>query len=670
VNKVVKTLEVENLVFNVKRTGDVAARGVDRLSNSLKKLKRSSESSNKGLGKVLHSFGRMTKIMLLRQAIRALIKAMEEGLKSAYAFNSMAGGEMSAALDSLKSAAVQTTGALGSAFGEMIATVAPILISLLNLITKVANGFAQLMAVLSGRGTYTNAIASSEKWAKATESGSKAAEEWKNQLMGFDEINRLEEPTDSSGGSGGSAPYEGAFELAKAENEWAKQLRELTLDWWESLDLEPLTKAWERLKTAVMDFVSIVDDALYWAYTEVLLPLAGWVIEDAAPAGLNLLASQFEFLNRVLRWLQPYAKWFWDNWLQPIAKWTGDKIVTHLNKLTKVFEDLTAYIDTLEGLSFAEALQKIFDDAIKWIQDYDWAGLGGQIYEYAKTAITTIGDKIKEFFDSGGATQLMENIGNAIGAAIEGITELIFGFIFNLIQDLGQKAQEPAEDIGKSIIEGLKAGVEFVFVTIPTWIYDHIVAPFIKGFKDGFGIHSSSTVMEEMGGYLMEGLGNGLNNNFKPINDAVASIKSIFNSIGSVLDTIWTKCQSVFNKAGDATWQINQMNAAAAMTPSPHSTTSYADIHGRATGGFPDEGELFMARENGIPELVGQWGNKGAVANNEQIIEGIKQGVFEAVMQANSASESHGEQVWKVDGEVMARIVSKYQRFNAISANL
>lgn len=77
-----------------------------------------------------------------------------------------------------------------------------------------------------------------------------------------------------------------------------------------------------------------------------------------------------------------------------------------------------------------------------------------------------------------------------------------------------------------------------------------------------------------------------------------------------------------------------------------------------------------MARENGIPELVGQWGNKGAVANNEQIIEGIKQGVFEAVMQANSASESHGDQVWKVDGEVMARIVSKYQRFNAISANL
>ena len=660
-------MEVENLVFNVKRTGDVAARGVDRLSNSLKKLKRSSESSNKGLGKVLHSFGRMTKIMILRQAIRALIKAMEEGLKSAYAFNSMAGGEMSAALDSLKSAAVQTTGALGSAFGEMIATVAPILISLLNLITKVANGFAQLMAVLSGRSTYTKAIASSEKWAKATESGSKAAEEWKNQLMGFDEINRLEEPTDSSGGSGCSAPYEGAFELAKAENEWAKQLRELTLDWWESLDLEPLTKAWERLKTAVMDFVSIVDDALYWAYTEVLLPLAGWVIEDAAPVGLNLLASQFEFLNRVLRWLQPYAKWFWDNWLQPIAKWTGDKIVAHLNKLTKVFEDLTAYIDTLEGLSFAEALQKIFDDAMKWIREYDWVNLGTTIYEGVKTALTWVRDKVVEFFTGGGFTAFMQNIGNLIGTGIESLSTLLFTALFNLIKDLGMKAQEPAKNIGKNIIDGLFKGIK-AFGDIITWLWEHVCEPIINGFKRAFGIHSPSTVMAEIGKQLMNGLGQGMTNNFRPINDAVESIKSVIASISGTVSSVWSKVVGLFNDARATTLQLNEMNKAASV--SRHSTSSHSSVPQYATGGFPDEGELFMARENGLPELVGQWGSKTAVANNDQIIDGIKQGVYEAVLQANSMNESRGEQVWKVDGEVMARMVSKYQRYSAISANL
>lgn len=53
-----------------------------------------------------------------------------------------------------------------------------------------------------------------------------------------------------------------------------------------------------------------------------------------------------------------------------------------------------------------------------------------------------------------------------------------------------------------------------------------------------------------------------------------------------------------------------------------------------ATGGFPEHGEMFIAREQG-PELVGQIGNRTAVANNDQIISGIaaaNQGVINAVM--------------------------------------
>ena len=49
-----------------------------------------------------------------------------------------------------------------------------------------------------------------------------------------------------------------------------------------------------------------------------------------------------------------------------------------------------------------------------------------------------------------------------------------------------------------------------------------------------------------------------------------------------------------------------------------------------AGGGFPTEGEFFVAREAG-PELVGSIGGRTAVANNDQIIQGIKQGVSEAI---------------------------------------
>ena len=59
-----------------------------------------------------------------------------------------------------------------------------------------------------------------------------------------------------------------------------------------------------------------------------------------------------------------------------------------------------------------------------------------------------------------------------------------------------------------------------------------------------------------------------------------------------------------------------------------------------ATGGFPEEGQLFFANEGTAPEMVGQMGGHAAVANNDQIVEGIRQGVYDAVMAANSNGNS------------------------------
>ena len=53
-----------------------------------------------------------------------------------------------------------------------------------------------------------------------------------------------------------------------------------------------------------------------------------------------------------------------------------------------------------------------------------------------------------------------------------------------------------------------------------------------------------------------------------------------------------------------------------------------------AEGGFPEIGQLFIAREAG-PELVGQMGHRTAVANNAQIVEGISAGVYQANTEGN-----------------------------------
>ena len=53
--------------------------------------------------------------------------------------------------------------------------------------------------------------------------------------------------------------------------------------------------------------------------------------------------------------------------------------------------------------------------------------------------------------------------------------------------------------------------------------------------------------------------------------------------------------------------------------------------YGYASGGFPENGSVFMARENGMTEMVGRFGNQAAVANNDQIVQGIAAGVAAAI---------------------------------------
>lgn len=58
------------------------------------------------------------------------------------------------------------------------------------------------------------------------------------------------------------------------------------------------------------------------------------------------------------------------------------------------------------------------------------------------------------------------------------------------------------------------------------------------------------------------------------------------------------------------------------------------DIGFFARGGFPDTGQMFIAREAG-PELVGRIGRRTAVANNDQIVQGIASAVRSAMSGVN-----------------------------------
>lgn len=72
-----------------------------------------------------------------------------------------------------------------------------------------------------------------------------------------------------------------------------------------------------------------------------------------------------------------------------------------------------------------------------------------------------------------------------------------------------------------------------------------------------------------------------------------------------------------------------------------------------AQGGFPDMGQLFVAREAGA-ELVGNIGGRTAVMNNDQIVESVSTGVYQAVIAALGGNNDDGEEtniVINLDGE-------------------
>lgn len=92
----------------------------------------------------------------------------------------------------------------------------------------------------------------------------------------------------------------------------------------------------------------------------------------------------------------------------------------------------------------------------------------------------------------------------------------------------------------------------------------------------------------------------------------------------------------------------------------------FGGIFGFASGGFPDAGQLFIAREAGA-EMVGSLGGHTAVANNDQIVEGIREGVEAAMERQNQLLRRQNELLQALlekEGSAEINVSSFYQAVN------
>lgn len=142
-----------------------------------------------------------------------------------------------------------------------------------------------------------------------------------------------------------------------------------------------------------------------------------------------------------------------------------------------------------------------------------------------------------------------------------------------------------------------------------------------------------------------------------PIMYILETIVKLISSVIQGLADIATFNWSNFGKNQKEIWSNWASNDWAKSSWSGFKNSFSGLFKGYATGGFPEDG-FFFANSG---EMVGQFSNgRTAVANNDQIVTGITQGVYNAMMAYNAQTRGQGGSgdVY-LDGTKVGRVVAK-----------
>lgn len=215
--------EVKSAIDGLKSsTGlDKVKQSVKSVSDEVKKTRPSFsqfQSALKGMDFPLKNFGkslmRIAKLRLLRGIIRSITGAFKEGLGNIYqysaALNNMDSSHMKGTLDGIASSLLYMKNSVAAAVAPMIASLLPTIQKVTGWFVTAANAVAQFFAALGGASTFTRAKKTTTEFAKAANTAAGAAggaaeavEEYKNTILGFDEIHALNDVPSHGGGGGG-----------------------------------------------------------------------------------------------------------------------------------------------------------------------------------------------------------------------------------------------------------------------------------------------------------------------------------------------------------------------------------------------------------------------------------------------------------------------------------
>lgn len=583
----------------IKKVGGFFGSLIQKFKSGIPLLNRTGKSMNgvrgsaNGLGNGIFKLGNMFKT-LTRMVMQNIINGAKEGFQNLVQYSS----STNASLSTLMSSMTQLKNSFAAAFVPILSVVTPILDALIQKVISAVNAIGQFFGALTGKTTYVQAKKVNQDYAaslggasdslndnaSSADNANKANEKLQRTLMGFDQINKLDDHSDSSSGSGGGSGGAAStglspgdmFETVGIDSKFG-DLAQKIKDAWKNADFTEIgAMLGEKLNAAL---ASIPWDKIKETARKIAKSIATFLNGFIETTDWGLVGKTLsECLNTVFEFVDEFAKQFhWDSF----GKAAGDGINGALRNIdwsvinsavrgvaSGIAISLNRFISTtdwkLVGTSLGNGINVIINGAYDFVTKFNWKKFGVAIADFINSAIKKtnfskagktlselvkglldtliqaiektnwkqVGEKIRDFLVAIDWKGIIRKVAEAFGAACGGLAALIGGLLGDAIQGAKEYFQDKIEECGGNVVLGILKGIGDAIVGIGKWLYDNVFLPIIDGFKKAFGINSPSTVMAEQGGYIISGL-------FGGIKDAIGAVIDWFKELpGKVKDAL------------------------------------------------------------------------------------------------------------------------------------
>lgn len=501
------------------------------ISNYSKKLKEVL-SNSKNLGKSFSS--------TFNNGVNS-IKKFALGLLSIRTAVSM----VSKAMQSYLSYDTQLSNSIQNCWNVLGSLLAPILEYVVSLFSKAVSYVNAFVQALTG----INLVARANS--KAINNQSKATKGLQEAQSSLDEFHTVNKDSGTGGGGSNSNPI--TVDNVSIDGLWDKIFN---YDWYK-VGVEIGHKINEALAKIPWDFIQKLAVALAFDLASLLNGLVDGI-------DWNLLGTTIgNGIQTALLFAYTFMTTFnWQNF--------GTAIATGLNgimdtvdftllgqvlasKLVALIDWLYGFVTTFDWSKFGTS---IAETIMGWWNSIDWGKAGETLSTGIRGLFTSIknliagidwqqlGKDIWTFIASIDWSGMVFDLAFILGQAIAGIGQFIWGFIEDAVNGIKDYFAEKFKENGGNIIAGLLDGIIEAIANIGQWLWDNVCAPFIDGFKSMFGIHSPSTVMAELGIYIIEGLKNGLLGLWEKCKEIFENLKS---NIGEKFTEILNNIKEIFS---------------------------------------------------------------------------------------------------------------------------